>query len=218
MRTLAVFFLTACLALPASADVARVIDGDTIELAGRVVDLYGIDAPELGQRCNLPNGGTWPCGEAAARVLNELVGGARLTCTDQDAGPDGRVTSVCLLGGLDVNRQMVRDGFAWAAEPTDGDYIAAQQQAKDQSIGVWWIPTQPPWEYRVEQWDAALATAPSGCPIKGRVMDAGAQIYLTPWSPGYMKAGVLPEKGERWFCSEREALDSGWRSPAWNLR
>ena len=32
---------------------ARVIDGDTIEIAGRRVRLHGIDAPEADQTCRL---------------------------------------------------------------------------------------------------------------------------------------------------------------------
>ena len=42
------------LALPAHADITgptRVIDGDTIELAGEYIRLQGIDAPEMKQIC-----------------------------------------------------------------------------------------------------------------------------------------------------------------------
>ncbi len=40
---------------------ASVIDGDTIEIHGRRIRLYGIDAPESGQSCEA-NGGTYRCG------------------------------------------------------------------------------------------------------------------------------------------------------------
>ncbi len=37
-------------------------------------------------------------------------------------------------------------------------------------------------------------------------------IVANPW---YSRTKVSVEKGERWFCSEREALDAGWRAPRW---
>lgn len=218
LRTFAVIIATALLAIPARADHTRVIDGDTLEIGGRLINLYGIDAPELGQRCSLPSGGTWPCGKAAARVLDELVAGAHLDCTDQDAARGEPVTSVCLFAGLDINRQMVRDGFAWAADPTDRDYADAEKRARAQSIGVWWASTRPPWEFRAEHWDSALVTAPSSCLIKGSVGASGDQVYLAPWSPGYAPPGSSSETDARWFCSEREAIEAGWRPPAWYHR
>jgi hypothetical protein len=32
-----------------------------------------------------------------------------------------------------------------------------------------------------------------------------------PWSPWYEKVRIDPGKGERWFCSESEAMAAGWR-------
>ena len=47
---------------------ARVIDGDTIDVAGVRVRLHGIDAPERAQTCRA-DGRAWPCGRQAARAL-----------------------------------------------------------------------------------------------------------------------------------------------------
>ena len=69
MRALA---LTLCLlATPALADVAgvaRVIDGDTIEVHGQRIRLHGIDAPESRQLCFI-DGKPWQCGKDATNAL-----------------------------------------------------------------------------------------------------------------------------------------------------
>ena len=40
---------------------ARVIDGDTLDVAGQRIRLYGIDAPEKNQTCQIEDV-SWACG------------------------------------------------------------------------------------------------------------------------------------------------------------
>jgi hypothetical protein len=56
--------------------------------------------------------------------------------------------------------------------------------------------------------------APEGCPIKGNINSEGERIYHTPWgSQWYERTKISADQGEQWFCSERQALDAGWRAP-----
>ncbi len=59
------------LATPALADVASVIDGDTIEMHSQRIRLHGIDAPESRQLCRL-DGKPWQCGKDAAAAKKRL--------------------------------------------------------------------------------------------------------------------------------------------------
>ena len=70
----------------AFADVsglARVIDGDTIEVSGHRVRLHGIDAPELKQICKR-NSDDWQCGLDATRALNDKLEGNSVRCEEKD--------------------------------------------------------------------------------------------------------------------------------------
>lgn len=70
MPKLAVLLLALfAMALPAHAQAVRVTDGDTLMLAGQRVRLWGIDAPELHQRC--PD--RWLAGIEATRAMRALV-------------------------------------------------------------------------------------------------------------------------------------------------
>ena len=46
----------------------RIIDGDTLEIAGERIRLHGIDAPESGQTC-VADGKRWHCGVEASSAL-----------------------------------------------------------------------------------------------------------------------------------------------------
>ena len=44
-------------------------------------------------------------------------------------------------------------------------------------------------------------------------METGERVYHTTDSPWYGRTEIDTGAGERWFCTEREALDAGWRAP-----
>ena len=47
--------------------------------------------------------------------------------------------------------------------------------------------------------------------LKGRNTRSGERIYHVPDAQHYERTRISPGKGERWFCSEREARAVGWR-------
>jgi endonuclease YncB( thermonuclease family) len=201
------------LAQSALAGTARVIDGDTIELAGRHVRLEGIDAPETAQTCGRWLIGTWPCGQAAGDALEKLIGGQTVSCDSRGLDKYGRTLGVCFVAGRDINAEMVREGYAWAFVKYSTSYVQEEAEARALHVGIWQGKAEPAWEFREHRWAGAEQAAPNGCAIKGNVTARG-RIYHMPWSPWYGKIRIDEAKGKRWFCTEAEALAAGWRPAA----
>jgi endonuclease YncB( thermonuclease family) len=192
---------------------ARVIDGDTLEISGTHVRLEGIDAPESAQTCSRRFVGTWACGKVAARELASLTEGREIACERSGTDKYGRMLGVCFVDGHDINAEMVRKGLAWAFVRYSSAYVSEEAQARAAKVGVWQGKSEPAWDFRANRWASAESAAPNGCAIKGNISSNG-RIYHMPWSPWYGKVHIETSKGERWFCSEQQAVAAGWRPVA----
>lgn len=49
------------------------------------------------------------------------------------------------------------------------------------------------------------------CLVKGNISGKGERIYHPPGCRYYGSTVIDPKRGERWFCSEQEAIAAGWR-------
>lgn len=129
---------------------ARIVDGDTLEIGTRRVHLYGVDAPETDQTCQR-GGKTWRCGMEATYAMAALLEFHWLICRQQGFDRAGDVVGVCRIGGpkgFNVNRAIVRQGWALALRPTGDDYAAAEQEAMAAKVGLWSGSFVAPWEWR----------------------------------------------------------------------
>ena len=57
----------------------------------------------------------------------------------------------------------------------------------------------------------SVALAPSGCKIKGNVSAQGQRIYHVPGGRYYESVKIEPSKGEKFYCSESDAINDGFR-------
>ena len=114
---------------------ADIIDGDSMKIGSRVVRLEAIDAPEGRQSCQ-NEGKRWPCGERAADRLRALTRGATLNCMVSRLDRIGRALATCYRGGLNINRQMVVDGWAVVFRGHDR-YRRAERAAARGKKGIW---------------------------------------------------------------------------------
>lgn len=193
---------------------AVIVDGDTMRIGVEEIRIYGIDAPETAQRCQLPSG-TWDCAGAAIDALAAMTAGRMVTCQGDERDQYGRLIARCATDGTaDIGARLVSQGLAWAFVKYSRAYVQLEAAPRAKRIGIWQSQTQPPWEYRARRWATAAQLAPEkNCPIKGNINERGEKIYHAPWSKTYAKTRINPARGERWFCSEAEAKAAGWRAP-----
>jgi endonuclease YncB( thermonuclease family) len=158
------FCLAALLLLPSSATsaelagVASVIDGDTLEVRGTRVRLFGIDAPESRQTCTLDDR-SYRCGQQAALALADKIGRRPVTCARRDTDRYGRLVAVCRLGRVDLNGWLVREGWALAYRAYSTAYADEEAAAQRARRGLWRGSFTPPWEWRKQQRTSKDASA-----------------------------------------------------------
>ncbi|WP_316159319.1 thermonuclease family protein [Bradyrhizobium sp. SZCCHNRI3042] len=132
---------------------ATVIDGDTIEIHGELIRLWGIDAPESDQLCRNSDSDLYPCGRQSAASLSAILYAIPrpVTCTPKDKDQYGRTVAVCLLGvpGPDLGQWLVSNGHAldWP-KYSQGRYEEAQRRAEKAERGMWAGSFVEPWRYR----------------------------------------------------------------------
>ena len=126
---------------------ARVTDGDTIRFGETRVRFFGIDAPEIKQKCVF-NDKTWNCGIEARIALVKMIAEQEVSCEKKDKDRYGRIVAVCKVGGVNLNALMVREGWALAYRKYSRDYVDEELIAKDGKTGLWKGTFKRPWEWR----------------------------------------------------------------------
>mgnify|MGYP002784960143 CR=1 FL=1 len=73
------------------------------------------------------------CAWLATLHLSDLILHKRATCTGDAQDKNQIPLARCTIGDLNLNREMVRAGWA-----TSQEYRAEQDLAKQEKLGVWW--------------------------------------------------------------------------------
>ncbi len=134
--------------LPAKPPQAAVIDGNTIKMDSVTYRLWGIDAPELDQRC-YPHG--WRAGIEAARALAAMIERRPVTCEPKVQDSHGRTVALCRAEGRDLGAAMVVSGMALAVTGDGGDYTEQEIRARQARVGVHAHACLAPWEWRAQR-------------------------------------------------------------------
>jgi len=129
-----------------SRDVT-VIDGDSIVIAERQLELLGIDAPELEQLCYL-QAEPWPCGQVARQALAQFLAGKEVLCSEIVVDAEGRLLGRCSIVGLDAGAELVTRGLAVLDPAYRGYYLRNFREARYNSAGMMGGRFVVPWEWR----------------------------------------------------------------------
>jgi len=229
---------SAILLLPALAEAAdvsgipKIREGHQIQIGNARIRLGGIDAPAVDQLCLNTSGERWTCGVAARDELIRYAGNKSWTCHVSQTERRGREIARCEVDGEDIQKWMVRNGWALSYTRYSHDYDADEKAAREAKAGMWQGSFIAPWDWRVrnkktailgaakppENSHAILLASASGpvapspeCTIKGNVNRSGECIYHQPSSRWYSQIKMQISKGTRWFCSVDEAEAAGCR-------
>ena len=114
----------------------RVVDGDTIIVDKVKYRLHGIDAPEIDQKCEL-NKKKYECGLKSKDQLKSLTYGKKIKCKQKDIDKYNRIVAVCFADNLNLNKKMVKSGWAIAYRYYSKDYVKDEIFAANNKLGIW---------------------------------------------------------------------------------
>ena len=115
----------------------NITDGDTIKILNKRIRLYGIDAPEKKQTC-IKNSKEYSCGKEATAALVKKINEQKVVCKVQNRlDRYKRYIGVCFVGEINLNKWMVRNGYAAAYRRYSKDYIEDENYARKSKLGLW---------------------------------------------------------------------------------
>ncbi len=189
--------------------VTGIVDGDTIKVRvgtkTETVRIIGLNTPERGQ-----------CYYQQASSKMQSLAQSRYVRIERDYSQTNRdkygrlLRHVHLTDGRVAAKVMIEQGFgreytyAKAYRYRNG-FIKAQKSAQSKRLRMWSACAKP---VTVKK---PTTQTTSSCKIKGNISSSGEKIYHVPGQRHYSITVITPSKGERWFCTETQARNAGWR-------
>ena len=143
------------LCVPAWAGEVRVIDGDTIEIDGSRIQLWGVSAPDQFMVCK----DAFLAGEEARDALTRIIGNHDVDCvamTIMDPSPirpPPPIPSLCLVDGVDIGAEMIGSGLALNENgPQHRRYAEREDAARQAALGLWGHNCLPEWVLGIREY------------------------------------------------------------------
>ena len=125
-----------------------VVDGDTIRFNDKKIRLHGIDTPEMKQICKNIKDENYNCGVKARLALINLILNHQLKCSIHGTDKYKRLIATCFVKDININKWLVKEGWALAYRKYSKDYVAAELFAKNNKAGLWQGKFLEPWKWR----------------------------------------------------------------------
>lgn len=128
------------------AKVISIADGDTFGVLYQgkelKIRLEHIDCPERGQ----------PFGKNAKAYISNLCFGKNILVMNKGKFDRyGRLLAVCVVNGIEVNKNMVQNGWAWHFKKYSDNsmYDKLEREARKRGVGLWQQASPiAPWAWR----------------------------------------------------------------------
>lgn len=133
---------------PSMSGGVGVVNGDTLTMNGRVVNLFGVAAPDISQTCADMSGRGYRCGQQSIAWLSSWLADNEVKCHIINEDERGVLSGVCMLGPYDIGAALVNSGWAVADIRETQIYIPYQNQALTNKRGLWQGEFYMPWDWQ----------------------------------------------------------------------
>lgn len=143
MSTVSSLFITVALLVSQEsgsniASNAKVLNGGTLEIDGRKIELSGVDAPQINQHCTDKGGKNYNCGLLSSNRLSEWIVNKRVVCHAGGSVNYSPSRQICTADGKDISKYAIRSGWVVASSAPDGrPYLKDERLAQNHRIGLW---------------------------------------------------------------------------------
>src|SRR3989344_2864790 len=116
--------------------------------------------------------------------------------------------------GLFYNKYMIEQGYAHeytynTAYKYQTGFKNAQKEAQANKAGLWSPSTCNGDTTKTSTTNSTQTNNADSCTIKGNIGSSKEKIFHVVGCGSYNKTVIDESKGEKWFCSEKEAIDAG---------
>ena len=150
-KVILVISISALFFFPTYTDIKsqdiKITDGDTIKIDGEKIRFSGIDTPELKQTC-INKGIKNSCGIMAKQILIDKIADNNVTCVNKGKDQYKRTLAECFVNDESLSSYLVRSGYAFAYRRYSKKFIADEDYAKFNKLGMWSMEFDYPWDWR----------------------------------------------------------------------
>ncbi len=125
----------------------KITDGDTIKINGERIRFSGIDTPELKQMCT-KDGVKNSCGIKAKQILIDKIADNNVYCVKEGKDQYKRTLAECFVNNKSLSSYLVRSGYAFAYRKYSKKFVADEDYARINKIGMWSMKFEYPWDFR----------------------------------------------------------------------